>query len=250
MAHGHRHRSSPPRGARFSLPLTVVVLVLGASGGGASWYAPSTGTCPGRGTGLLPRGTGNGLGGGRAGPGRGAGAGVGGAAGAVRAGGADVSRLGGHGAVPGRDRTALGRTCAEARCLDPGHVTVAGAGAGHRRPGRRCCRRTGVRSLTRPPWWRRRRRSRVCWAGRAAFSWEQLVKLALAQPRVAGLRAGGASRRSAGGGRRSDARRSGAFGADRAERDVGAGGERSAAEGRDHRVREGHGEQRAPSLRS
>jgi len=40
MAHGHLHRSPPPRGARFSLPLTlIVVLVLGASGGGAAWYA-------------------------------------------------------------------------------------------------------------------------------------------------------------------------------------------------------------------
>ncbi|ACU74207.1 von Willebrand factor type A [Catenulispora acidiphila DSM 44928] len=40
MAHGHLHRSSPPRNARLSLPITlVVVLVLGASGGGAAWYA-------------------------------------------------------------------------------------------------------------------------------------------------------------------------------------------------------------------
>ena len=40
MAHGHLHRSSPPRGARISVPITlVVVLVLGASAGGAAWYA-------------------------------------------------------------------------------------------------------------------------------------------------------------------------------------------------------------------
>lgn len=39
MAHGHAHRSSPRRAARVSLPITaVVVLVLGASGGGAAWY--------------------------------------------------------------------------------------------------------------------------------------------------------------------------------------------------------------------
>ena len=36
----HLHRSSSPRRARVSLPLTLVVLlVLGASGGGAAWYA-------------------------------------------------------------------------------------------------------------------------------------------------------------------------------------------------------------------
>jgi Ca-activated chloride channel family protein len=40
MAHGSHHRSSPRRGARVSVPITlVVVLVLGASGGGAAWYA-------------------------------------------------------------------------------------------------------------------------------------------------------------------------------------------------------------------
>uniref|UniRef100_UPI0018920291 substrate-binding domain-containing protein n=1 Tax=Catenulispora rubra TaxID=280293 RepID=UPI0018920291 len=40
MAHGHHHRSAPRRGARVSVPITlVVVLVLGASAGGAAWYA-------------------------------------------------------------------------------------------------------------------------------------------------------------------------------------------------------------------
>lgn len=41
MAQRHSHRSSaPPRGARVSLPIAVtVVLVLGAAGGGAGWYA-------------------------------------------------------------------------------------------------------------------------------------------------------------------------------------------------------------------
>ena len=40
MAHGNHHRSSPRHGARISVPITlVVVLVLGASGGGAAWYA-------------------------------------------------------------------------------------------------------------------------------------------------------------------------------------------------------------------
>lgn len=40
MAHGHHHRPSPRRGARVSVPITpVVVLVLGASAGGAAWYA-------------------------------------------------------------------------------------------------------------------------------------------------------------------------------------------------------------------
>lgn len=40
MAHGHLHRSPAPRGARMSVPITLaVVLVLGASGGGAAWYA-------------------------------------------------------------------------------------------------------------------------------------------------------------------------------------------------------------------
>ncbi|MEZ0112808.1 Ca-activated chloride channel family protein [Catenulispora sp. EB89] len=40
MAHGHHHRPSPRRGARVSVPITLVVaLVLGASAGGAAWYA-------------------------------------------------------------------------------------------------------------------------------------------------------------------------------------------------------------------
>ncbi|NUP47437.1 MAG: solute-binding protein [Catenulispora sp.] len=41
MVPRHSHRSaSPPRGARVSIPILVtVVLVLGAAGGGASWYA-------------------------------------------------------------------------------------------------------------------------------------------------------------------------------------------------------------------
>ncbi|MBS2539414.1 hypothetical protein KGQ20_42390, partial [Catenulispora sp. NF23] len=40
MAHGHVHRSSPRRGARISVPITIVVaLVLGASAGGAAWYS-------------------------------------------------------------------------------------------------------------------------------------------------------------------------------------------------------------------
>ena len=40
MAHGHVHRSSPRRRARISVPITiVVVLVLGASAGGAAWYS-------------------------------------------------------------------------------------------------------------------------------------------------------------------------------------------------------------------
>jgi hypothetical protein len=40
MAHGHLHRSSPRRTSRVSIPITLIVLlVLGASGGGAAWYA-------------------------------------------------------------------------------------------------------------------------------------------------------------------------------------------------------------------
>ncbi|WP_194927829.1 substrate-binding domain-containing protein [Catenulispora pinisilvae] len=59
MAHGPVHRSSPRRRARISLPITiVVVLVLAASAGGAAWYSarhrPPSGTaaasvsCPSR----------------------------------------------------------------------------------------------------------------------------------------------------------------------------------------------------------